>query len=167
VGASVVVYGHTHIPFTTLVDGVWVINPGAIASGSYLTRQCLQTVARLTLDGAGAPVVEYFDVNAPDRPLVFPVDLEAGFRAALHRVSASLITPELEAQRRWVLEELYPLAPRPLLDLLRRLMFRCLSGEQAVYGPDDVLAEVARTDGFPDEVRQKLRARFGDGKAEN
>ncbi len=61
-----------------------------------------------------------------------------------------------------MLEELYPLAPGPLLDVLRRLMFRCLSGEQAVYGPADVLAEIARADGFPDEFRQKLRARFGD-----
>ncbi len=164
-GASVVVYGHTHIPITASVDGVWVINPGAIASGSYLTRQRLQTVARLTLDGEGAPAVTCFDVNAPERPLTFSVDLEAGFRAALHQVSDTLITPELEAQRRWVLEELYPLAPGPLLDVLRRLMFRCLSGEQAVYGPDDVLAEVAQTDGFPDEARQKLRARFGDPKA--
>ncbi len=164
VGASVVIYGHTHIPLAASVDDVWVINPGAIASGSYLTRQRLQTVARLTLNGKDAPAVTYFDVNAPERPLTFPVDLEAGFRAALHRVSASLITPELEAQRRWVLEELYPLAPGPLLDVLRRLMFRCLAEEQAVYGADDVLAEIARTAGFPAEARQKLYARFGNPK---
>lgn len=41
-GAEVLVFGHTHIPMVVEHRGVTLINPGAIASASWSSRQVLQ-----------------------------------------------------------------------------------------------------------------------------
>lgn len=33
--AAIALYGHTHIADTTYDDGIWLVNPGSIASGQY------------------------------------------------------------------------------------------------------------------------------------
>jgi putative phosphoesterase len=48
-GAQMVVMGHLHVPFCIRHAGIWIINPGAIASGNYQTRQVVQSVALLFL----------------------------------------------------------------------------------------------------------------------
>ena len=48
-GADVFIYGHSHVPMMHKYDDVWLINPGAIASGNMYSRQRIQTVAILTL----------------------------------------------------------------------------------------------------------------------
>lgn len=97
--ASLVVFGHTHIPMAVEWNDVLLINPGALASGNYMTRQTTQTVARLYLRDNGARHVVHLDLAAPARPYDAAVDLEAGFRAALDRYSASIVTRGLAA--RW------------------------------------------------------------------
>ena len=34
-GASIALYGHTHVPDTTYCDGLWLVNPGSIREDSY------------------------------------------------------------------------------------------------------------------------------------
>jgi putative phosphoesterase len=96
-GASVVVFGHTHIPMTYRQDGLLLLNPGALASGSALARQLHKTVALLYLFRHRPPVAVHVDLSAPHQIFASPIDWNAGFRAALSQYSASLIAPELAA----------------------------------------------------------------------
>lgn len=34
-GADIVLFGHTHLPYTERVDGIYYMNPGAVCNGSY------------------------------------------------------------------------------------------------------------------------------------
>lgn len=157
-GASIIVYGHTHIPWATEVNGVWLINPGAIAAGSHLVRQRLQTVARLTLDENTPPAITY--INLADLSPYHPaVDISAGFMAA--DTQESIATAELSAHRHWLFQEIYPLAPDPVLDAVRRVMFRCLDGEIAWVDIPDLCAEILSAPDIPDEVKARIRERFG------
>jgi len=95
VGANVMVLGHLHIPFAVTYDGVWLVNPGAIASPNSLSRQICQTVALLYLRDDGRPFVVHVDLTRPGEPHVPALDWNAGFAAALGRYSASILSPEL------------------------------------------------------------------------
>jgi hypothetical protein len=94
VGARVYVFGHTHIPMAREVDGVLLLNPGAIASGNSFTRQTVQSVALLSLSANGEASVEHVDLSTGKRGGVPEVDWNAGFAAAHSNVSAYLVSPE-------------------------------------------------------------------------
>jgi putative phosphoesterase len=64
VGASIVVYGHTHVPLTRNYDGLFLVNPGALASGSLFCRQTIRSVALMLVE---EDKVEVAHVNV-DRP---------------------------------------------------------------------------------------------------
>lgn len=34
-GADVLLYGHTHVPMTDYEDGLYILNPGSLRSGTY------------------------------------------------------------------------------------------------------------------------------------
>jgi hypothetical protein len=152
-----IIYGHTHIPWAIEVNGIWVINPGAIASGSHLMRQRIQTVARLTLDDSPQIDLTYVDLADLSRydPLV---DVNAGFTASM--INDSIATPDLLAQRSWVFHELYALAPDAIMDAVRRVMFRCLDGEIAQMDIPTMQAEILNAPDIPHEVKAMVRARF-------
>jgi putative phosphoesterase len=90
-GAEIVVFGHTHIPMACRRDGVLLVNPGAIAAGSPLTRQTVQSVALLLLHANDPPVVTHVDLAAPGEPFEPRIDWSAGFRAALDRFIANAL----------------------------------------------------------------------------
>lgn len=94
-GAQVAVFGHWHIPFTHRQDGVLVVNPGALASGSYFTRLTVASVALMTIDSNGQVDVRHVDLDAPNRSFAPVVDWQAGFAANAAPYEASIITPEL------------------------------------------------------------------------
>lgn len=94
-GAQVVVFGHWHIPFTHHQDGVTVVNPGALASGSMFSRQTLASVALLTIEAPGQVQLRHIDLAAPDRLFTPVVNWQAGFAANLAPYETSIITPEL------------------------------------------------------------------------
>jgi hypothetical protein len=87
------IIGHLHVPFVSQFDGVWLINPGAIASGNAFTRQTRQTVALLFLRDDGRPFVTHVDLAQPDQPVNAAVDWEAGFKTALDRYCESIAEP--------------------------------------------------------------------------
>lgn len=93
VSAHIMVFGHLHIPFVCRHEGVWLINPGAIASGSFLTRQTRQTVAVLFMRDDGMPFVTFVDLARAGRSYAADVEWDAGFNAAAGRYSASIAGP--------------------------------------------------------------------------
>ena len=72
VGARIVVYGHTHVPMICRCNNVLLLNPGALSSGSYFTRQTVSSVGRLQILDDGEADVTLFDVVAK-QPKVFDV----------------------------------------------------------------------------------------------
>ncbi len=90
--ASIVVFGHTHIPMARRVGDVLLVNPGAIASGGHTSRQTRCTVALLFLRTAHPPLVVHVDLDRPDRPFVPQIDWQAGFAAASGQFSASILS---------------------------------------------------------------------------
>src|SRR5207244_9176375 len=76
-------------------EGVLLVNPGAIASPNFATRQLRRTVARLHLAADGTRRVEHVDLDRPGEPFAPSVDWSAGFRVAFDRVSASILEPAL------------------------------------------------------------------------
>jgi putative phosphoesterase len=74
-GADIVVFGHTHVPMTTRIGDILLVNPGALASGSYFTRQSTSSVGILTMGNNGRCSVAHFDTGtgrAVDFPLPEP-----------------------------------------------------------------------------------------------
>jgi putative phosphoesterase len=116
--AEIFVYGHSHIPMALQYDGVWLINPGAIASGSVVTRQKVQTVARLHLSVGVDPVIEHISLHDPSQRHVPPVDLDAGFIAWGAQYSQSALVPELDACIDWI--------GAKSIQLRRKLSLTCL-----------------------------------------
>jgi putative phosphoesterase len=157
-GASILVYGHSHVPWMVEFDGVWLVNPGAIAAGGHMRRQTVQTVARLTVLRNGSPRIAYFDVNDPAQPVHIHVDLNASFQVAFAQFSESIATPDLEANNDWLYENIYTRAPEPVLDALRRVMYRCLSGEIEHMSTQNVVDEILASPDISDVVKHTLRA---------
>ena len=130
--ASMLVFGHTHIPMAVQQGNALLINPGAIASGSMITRQVYQTVALLFIRCDQKSIVVHVDLNAPQQPFDTTFDREAGFAAVSNRYSKSLFDPDIaaswspmEARLRQVLVDpaMVPVF-NVFLDLLRRSAYR-------------------------------------------
>jgi putative phosphoesterase len=146
-GASVVIYGHTHIPMTYREDGVLLLNPGAIASGSVTTRQRRKTVALLYLLDDRSPLAVHLDLAEPTHPFMPRVDWAAGFRTALDQYNATLIDPELAsgwaqveaAARTWMEDPARAASFEVLYAALLHVAHRCWAGEQEHITRSDVL----------------------------
>ena len=95
VGANVVVFGHTHVPMTYQYNGILLVNPGALASGSLFTRQDHQTVALLFICNDGEPFVAHVDLAVPDQPYVPSIDWGAGFETAVGQFQSPIVEQDL------------------------------------------------------------------------
>lgn len=157
-GAAVVVFGHTHIPMAVRHRGVLLVNPGALAAGSPIGRQRVRTVALLFVRDDGTPVVAHVDLAAPERPFVPRVDWEAGYRAALDGVNASILSPALAAK--WGHLEPYAraLTPAQRRALLLPLAYRCWNDERQVITSADLLAAVRQDASIPEDSRRTIEA---------
>ena len=49
------------------MDGVLLVNPGAVASGNEVTRQLRQTAALMTVAEGADPEVTHIDLTVPDQ----------------------------------------------------------------------------------------------------
>lgn len=163
-GAAVVVFGHTHIPMTYRYDDLLLVNPGAIASGNGRSRQLRRTVALLYLRDDGHAVAIHVDLAAPEQVYEPRVEWAAGFRAALDRVSASILSPELEAEVDRLAARVGALPPeqaRPAWRAWNRAAHRCWSGERAALTPADVLVGIRQDPSVPPAVRAEFEAILG------
>jgi putative phosphoesterase len=157
-GASVLVFGHWHIPLAREVDGVLLVNPGAIGTPNATTRQLRQSVARLRLEPGRPPRAEHVDPADPTRVFQPDVDPAAGFRANALRFSASILDPALgerwDALRR-ALAVLVP--PEDGQEVVLRVARRVWRGEQEWITLPDLLAELEARPRVPAEVAGRLR----------
>jgi putative phosphoesterase len=159
-GASVVVFGHTHVAMSLQHGEILLVNPGAIAAPNYVTRQRLQSVALLFIRDDGVPTVVHVDLAAPERPFVPQIDWQAGFAAAHSQCTESLMTPDLEI----IWKELHQVGQSLDEDVraklrarMRRVQERCWSGEQQLISRADILAE-ARAVELPTDVQARIEA---------
>jgi|GEM_PF-349405 len=155
--ASIVVFGHTHIPMTKHYDGVLLVNPGAIASGGLAARQRIQTVALLYIRDDGVPYVAHVDLAAPNRPFISQIDWSAGFRAALDQFSEPILTPALVA----ISDQIFRIAtvtPEPTWSVLRRIALPYISGEREVITPAMLLAGLRAEPDLPAHVLADFEA---------
>jgi uncharacterized protein len=143
-GANVAVFGHSHVPMVTQHEGVWLVNPGAIASGSLYTRQAIQTVAVMTLESNMPPAIRHIDLARPQRAHTPSNDWDAGFIAFRDRYSVPIFDAELLSQVDWIRQQLVPIATLEVIEaLLLPLAHECWSGERAQITAADVVAAVA------------------------
>ncbi|HEU5097411.1 MAG TPA: metallophosphoesterase family protein [Roseiflexaceae bacterium] len=159
-GASVVIFGHTHVPMSLQCGDVLLVNPGAIAAPNYVTRQRVQSVALLFIRDDGVPAVVHLDLAAPAQSFVPRIDWPAGFAAAHSQFTESIMAPDLEI----IWKELHHVGQSLDEDVraelragMRRILERCWSGQQALISRADVLAE-ARAARLPDEMRVRIES---------
>lgn len=128
-GANMVVTGHTHVPMALMHKGVLIVNPGAIASGNFVTRQTRQTVALMTLANGAAPRIRHVDLARPQETYEPHVDVPAGFDAALAGYQESLLEPALRKPLRGLKPDMFEDPERALAKILP-LAQACWAGEQ-------------------------------------
>lgn len=159
-GASIAVFGHIHVPLVQREAGVLLVNPGALASGNHFTRQRRQTVALLFVRDDGSEAVRHVDVAEPEAAFVPEIEWQAGFTAALNRVSGSIVAPEVadvvgglrrgdfaDAESIWM--------------VYRRLAHRCWAGEWETINAADLMEALRNDGGVGEEDREKVRALLG------
>jgi len=135
VEARMVHFGHWHVPLLCEIEGVLLVNAGAIASGNFVTRQLVQTVAIASLLEDGRFHITHIDLAGCQ--LHHPPDVtDTDFVTAAQPYIGSILAPELEA-------ELPRLRDNPiLLPALRRLAPRCWWGGQASVSRTDLIMEI-------------------------
>src|SRR5262249_21768937 len=143
----VMVFGHTHIPMSYRQEGALLVNPGAIASGSAVSRQLCQSVALLYMLNDRSSVVVHVDLATPHERYVPGINWSIGFRAALNRYNGSILDPALEAK--WspyaarVLLLLNDPTDKPAFDALYAALLRvarpCWVDRQRALTHDDLL----------------------------
>lgn len=157
-GASIVVYGHTHIPTAVEWDDVLLVNPGALGPPNLATRQAVRSVAILDIHKDAQPAVRHLDLAAPAVPLAFPIDWDAGYRAALARVQEPIVTPEIAA----VIPRLYAVMEqdpsRALLTVYEQLARACWSGARTMITRADLIAALADDPTITSDVRAQVMA---------
>lgn len=155
--ASVVVFGHTHVPMSARRDGILLVNPGAIASGSEWTRQVRQTVAFLFLTDDGRAAVSHVDLAEPEHVYEADVTWAAGFRAANARYEEPILAPNLAPYLEQLRRDNFS-APLAVRSAILRISHRCWEGEQQHITADDILNEVEGDAAVPEEDKARVRA---------
>ena len=159
-GASIAVFGHTHVPMSFQHGHVLLVNPGAIAAPNYVTRQRIQSAALLFIRDDGVPLVVHVDLAAPERPFAPQIDWQAGFAAAHSQCTESLMTPNLEV----IWKELHQVGQSLDEELraklragMRRILERCWLGEQRLISRVDIRGQVRAAE-LPAELQARIES---------
>lgn len=158
-GASIAVFGHWHIPLVAVLDGVTVINPGAIASGNPFTRQLVQSVAILEMADENCHVTHY-NLAASERPYILPTDIYATFPANAQHYEATLLAPDLDALPHARLWDIIHLDAERLHAAVLRVAHRCWAGEQSHITRAHLLAEVQQDPTIADDIKNQVTQRL-------
>lgn len=144
-GAPMVIYGHMHVPGVAHVDGVTLINPGAISSAGMM-RQLIPTLARMTLTD-GVPQVDFYDARTGEahQPLNrwdLPFDV-------MHKhYGEPVFAPDLIAQAAWFRRQLIGVyGEEKVLAPLYNRLFACWEGDAPPLTLADVAAAYREADG--------------------
>ena len=98
-GASILVTGHTHIPWTRERREVLLVNPGAIAPGNAFLQQTLRSVAVLEVEEGAPPKVQHVDIDTGEA-FDFRFEPDEAFGDVARRVQRTVLAPELRGMRR-------------------------------------------------------------------
>lgn len=132
-------------------DGVLLINPGAITSGKYLSKQTLQSVAVLEVGDD----VRVTHINLTDgKPFEPRVDWDAGFRAASNNTQASILPKWLVERWEQIDDVAQPAWPQ-FREAVLRAGNRVRSGECALLMPEMLWRELEK-ENLPAEVQSQL-----------
>lgn len=157
-GASIVVYGHSHIPTAAQQDGVWLINGGAIAPANVFSKQTTQSVARVTLQPGQPPSVVHIDLAHLDTPHVLPDDFESGFADFYRRYTSTILAPDLADQGVWLRNTLLDVADAErIIDALLPLAHECWSGQRDSITVRDAVAAWRAEPTLPHVLYDRIR----------
>ena len=148
-GATIVVYGHTHIPLRVEHQRLTLFNPGALAAPSYFTRPKRLLVGRLEIKGDDVKL-DHWDL-ATGRPAeLAKFNPRVDFGLTLQQFQSSIVEPSLLAdidrlrglkfeQPRGVVHALVPLYRRCVTENLpmnRRDLLAAIEGDAEVTPAD-------------------------------
>lgn len=164
--ADILVYGHTHIPTAHLHNGVWLINGGAIASGSGRTRQSLRSAAVMQLEAGHLPQVTHYNL-ATGAVFTPSVDWELPFKAAWERYQTVILSPELQSVWMQVEAPIMSMLDDPqqehtleaVIAALCEVAMPCWLEQKAQLTKDDIALAVNKLRGHP-HVPNHLIAHF-------
>jgi uncharacterized protein len=117
-GASICIFGHTHIPMNLHYQGIWLINPGAIASGNLWTKQTVQSVAILGLEKGKEGKLEHIDLATCEAHS--PYFNAAGYLETFVPYNKTIYEDAFLPYREWIwweLSEIFPEARQTILNL--------------------------------------------------
>jgi putative phosphoesterase len=95
--ANIMIYGHTHVPMVHRAEEVLLFNPGALASGSYFTRQAVVSVGRLQLLANGDYNLTHFDVSTGQAVQFRAADPDEEFSSLAECYQTWMVEPGLVA----------------------------------------------------------------------
>jgi putative phosphoesterase len=154
-GAEVVVFGHAHVPVVYEQDGILLVNPGALASGSLFSRQERRTVAELLISSDGGVSAIHLDLSAPDRSFEPRLDLQAEFAVALRKYQSPIMEPDLQEEMARLVSESY-LDGEAVKEAILTMCHRCWSGEKLRLSRNEMMDGIARSDGLHPVDREKI-----------
>ena len=157
-GAAIAVFGHWHIPLVREMDGVTLVNPGAVASGNAITRQLRQVAATLEIDDAGLVAVRHIDLAHPNDVYEATVDWDAGFEVALSRYSETILAPDLKDRAYRLLGSVQAEDQALILPIVLRLAHRCWAGEFDLIDVDLMIAELRDDPTLSEQDKQRFLA---------
>ena len=152
-GATIMVYGHSHVPMIKLHDNVLIVNPGAVASGNYLSKQTLQSVAVLEMKVSNKVWVTHINL-ADGRSFAPQIDWEAGFHAAYNHTQESIL-PDWLAERWEQINAIMQPAWPQFREALLRVGNRVWAGELPFITPEVLLVEL-RKENLPAVMMSQL-----------
>ncbi len=156
-GATIAVFGHWHIPLLYKQAGVTVINPGAIASGNFFTRQLLQSVALLYLFDDGSHAAVHVNLAEPAVPFTPQQQWPASFQATLSSFSEPIITADLEQRLQKLRSSLSEETRLAFISLFLPLAQLCWRDERIVISTEEVLVQLESQSRLSPAVRRELR----------
>jgi putative phosphoesterase len=163
-GANVVVFGHAHVPMTYEYEGILLVNPGALASGSLFTRQDPQTVALLFIRDDGALFVAHVDLAAPDQVYAPDIDWEARFEEASGRFQLPIVEQDLVEDIRRLGEQTYS-DLEALKKAILALCHPCWAGEKQYMTRAELLSAIERNASIAPTDKEKVVATLSERRS--
>ncbi len=163
-GARVAVFGHWHIPLARWVDGVLVVNPGAIAPAQETTRLVTQSCAALFVLKSGEVHAAHVDLANPEavyRPLT---NFDEGFTPNAARYSVSILDAELAARLPAARAALSAALAAELRRIVIRLAHPIWAGSPALLSTADLLEAIESDGMLATEERSTLLAAIGSSE---
>ena len=157
-GAEIVVFGHWHIPLVYRHEGVLVINPGALASGNFVMRQLMQTVAILEVGMGGETAVYHIDLASPMKSFDPDIDFDAGFVAAANRFQMSILSPDLLGVWPSLGGKLFDLAPAAMREIFGEVAHVVWAGKRPFMTREMVETAVAASSLLSDQIKTQALA---------